>query len=634
MRSILVVDDMAVFREPIAAALRQGGFETRCAGDGREALDVLRQWRPDLILLDVAMPRMDGLAFLTAIRADARFQSLPTILLTAVGERDYILRAGKLGVQGYMLKSQFSLQELLERVRQCLGEPTPAAPTGATHDDAEVAEHDPLATESDDETSAYTEADDGEPGPEDADSDDPTAVRPVVFSQAAEPDAESDAALSATDALHSIKPIMTRTQVQEQVVEGAELKAMSPTVAELINVTGSQNSSVERVAKVVKRDQALSLKVLKLANSTAYRRGEPVDTVQQAIVRIGTSEIRQVALNIAVIESFSRVSVLGQVDCEQFWEHSIATGLIAAELERAQGGREPEADAAFTMGLLHDVGRMVYLESIPDAYAQVHKTAQELALPLEQVESRMLLVNHADLMDKVLHAWKFPNHIINPIALHHLSLANVRKLAPRTVREVATLSLANRLAHALLLGSSGNDAVYGVEAHIDALKIRPETIDQITTQVPDHASDLKFTMLSHAKQHAWIDWGDQMKSRLQSPFTPIFVSPRPKTDSYRVLFDRLRDEAEATRPNLCIAHLPSVRERSPITKTLREAEFEAGVSDLPTIILSPKANLALDESAMARRPSVLLPSPVVLPRLIDAINKLTAPAGEQGQHAA
>ena len=70
MSSILVVDDMAVFREPIAASLRLAGHQTQCAADGEEALRMVRQRRPDLILLDVSMPKMDGITFLKRLRAE------------------------------------------------------------------------------------------------------------------------------------------------------------------------------------------------------------------------------------------------------------------------------------------------------------------------------------------------------------------------------------------------------------------------------------------------------------------------------------------------------------------------------------------------------------------------------------
>jgi two-component system alkaline phosphatase synthesis response regulator PhoP len=124
MATILVVDDSPSCREPIAASLRLAGFKTLCAGNGQEALSILQNERPDLILLDIAMPVMDGITTLQKIRAIPEFVNLPVIMLTAATEQRYIDQAGPLRPADYMLKSHFSLRDLVARVKRHL--PTPA----------------------------------------------------------------------------------------------------------------------------------------------------------------------------------------------------------------------------------------------------------------------------------------------------------------------------------------------------------------------------------------------------------------------------------------------------------------------------------------------------------------------------
>lgn len=122
MSTILVVDDVESFREPIAAVLRARGYAAVCAGSGVEALAAMERQTPDLVLLDVAMPEMDGLTFLRTIRADPRWALLPVILMTAMLERDCGDAAKSLGVRGHLLKSNFSLTEMVAMVRGTLGE--------------------------------------------------------------------------------------------------------------------------------------------------------------------------------------------------------------------------------------------------------------------------------------------------------------------------------------------------------------------------------------------------------------------------------------------------------------------------------------------------------------------------------
>src|SRR4051812_13599814 len=114
--TILVVDDSPICREPLVAMLRVKGYNAVPAADGEQALALVPKEKPGLILLDIAMPRMNGIAMLEALRANPEHRDIPVILLTAVGGKDFVLRARELGVQGYMLKSNFSMTELLERI--------------------------------------------------------------------------------------------------------------------------------------------------------------------------------------------------------------------------------------------------------------------------------------------------------------------------------------------------------------------------------------------------------------------------------------------------------------------------------------------------------------------------------------
>lgn len=116
MSTILFVEDSSICREPLAAMLRLKGYETICARDGREALAEIRRRVPDLVLLDIAMPEMDGLSFLRILRGQPQFRNIPVMLLTATTDRDCILKARELGVSGCLLKSHFSLEEMLSRI--------------------------------------------------------------------------------------------------------------------------------------------------------------------------------------------------------------------------------------------------------------------------------------------------------------------------------------------------------------------------------------------------------------------------------------------------------------------------------------------------------------------------------------
>jgi HD-like signal output (HDOD) protein/ActR/RegA family two-component response regulator len=598
MTTILVVDDMAVFREPIAAALRHRGIHTLCAEDGLDALGQLEQTRPDLILLDISMPRMDGLVFLRAMRRDPRFNSVAVILLTAISDRERIIEAGKLGVRDYLLKSRFSLDEMFTRIERHLN---PGKPNTTTAPDTTADVTDDIA-------------------PDDA----LETIAPIV-----------DPSTTATDALKSIKPVLPRSEINDRIEAAGELKALSPTVAQIMKITNSTSASIEQVARIIRQDQAIALKVLKLANSVVYTRGEPVESVQQAVSRIGLTQIRQVAMNMSVMDRFANPQFDDLLNTQSFWEHAIATGMIAASIVRARAGKEQDIDAAFTMGLLHDVGRMVFVEQFSANYIEVLKTAEQLRLPLEQVESRMLLVNHADLMDKLLHAWKFSKHLINPIALHHLSMSNIRSLAPRMVSEVAVLGLANRLAHAMLLGSSGNDTIYPTHGFINALRLKPEHITTIEREIVEHIHDMKFAMINAARGDvpAAIDARQVVARQFDAPFRAIFIGTEPETDAYRIFTEALAETGE-DGPNIAVVHIATPSQRVTVTTCLRRAEEEAGLDvKLPVVLLSPKGNILLEDNAMQGRSHALLSTPTAIARFTKAVNSLIADSTEAAQAA-
>ena len=114
--TILVVDDHAVTREPLAKLLRHEGFETVCAANGVEALEAVGRAMPALILLDLMMPKMNGIEFLRHVRADQRTRGVPVIALTGTMDPNHLGGIKALGVDEVITKARFTVEQLLDRV--------------------------------------------------------------------------------------------------------------------------------------------------------------------------------------------------------------------------------------------------------------------------------------------------------------------------------------------------------------------------------------------------------------------------------------------------------------------------------------------------------------------------------------
>ena len=123
MARILVVEDNQQLAEGIAYNLRHEGHEARIAGDGRAGLDDVRSWAPDLVILDLMLPELDGYEVLAAIRKDRN--RVPVIILTARGEEADKVRGFRLDADQYVTKP-FGVLELLERVGSLLRRATAA----------------------------------------------------------------------------------------------------------------------------------------------------------------------------------------------------------------------------------------------------------------------------------------------------------------------------------------------------------------------------------------------------------------------------------------------------------------------------------------------------------------------------
>lgn len=120
---VLIIDDSSFVREMLTTIFqRESGYEVMCASDGVEGLTALYCSMPDVILLDLEMPSMDGLTFLETIRKQRQFEDLPVILLTSVQSRHVLLHAAQLGVNACLLKSRFELNGLLARIQEVVGE--------------------------------------------------------------------------------------------------------------------------------------------------------------------------------------------------------------------------------------------------------------------------------------------------------------------------------------------------------------------------------------------------------------------------------------------------------------------------------------------------------------------------------
>jgi len=125
-RKLLIADDEPNILLSLEYLLRREGYQVSIARDGQEALEAVNRDCPELLLLDVMMPRKNGIEVCQDLRTDERFASLKILMLTAKGRDTDVAKGLALGADAYMTKP-FSTKELVDKVRELLGSSTGAA---------------------------------------------------------------------------------------------------------------------------------------------------------------------------------------------------------------------------------------------------------------------------------------------------------------------------------------------------------------------------------------------------------------------------------------------------------------------------------------------------------------------------
>jgi len=118
-KTVLIVDDEPNIVLSVEFLMKREGFEVKTAGDGHAAIEMLAQSRPDLVILDVMMPRKNGFEVCAEVRADPALHGLPILMLTAKGREAEMKKGLALGADAYITKP-FSTHELVAKVKELL----------------------------------------------------------------------------------------------------------------------------------------------------------------------------------------------------------------------------------------------------------------------------------------------------------------------------------------------------------------------------------------------------------------------------------------------------------------------------------------------------------------------------------
>lgn len=205
---------------------------------------------------------------------------------------------------------------------------------------------------------------------------------------------------------------MTQEAVDAILKKVKEVPPLPVAVQKLLEVVGDKNSSAGDLTRVLETDPALTGKVLKLVNSSFYGFSGKVGTLTRAVVILGYSALRNLALGLSAFETLQKMG--RGVDAEVFWDHAITCAAGAQALADQVGYSEKEE--AFIAGLLHDVGFYIISIALPDKYTSYVNSSIVRSL---DTETEAFGLHHAEVGIRVLEQWRLPDPLCRVARFHH-----------------------------------------------------------------------------------------------------------------------------------------------------------------------------------------------------------------------
>jgi HD-like signal output (HDOD) protein len=244
-----------------------------------------------------------------------------------------------------------------------------------------------------------------------------------------------------------LQALVDGTAVREIVGRLDKLPSIPETYWQLTRSLADPDTGMNDIARVVQRDPAMCAKVLQLVNSAYFGLARPLSSVGQAISYLGVDLLKGLALTLNVFSAASTSLPSAGLSFEKLQRKAMLTAKLAKRLV----SNPKEAEAAFTAGLVHDIGTIILAMSVPERLTAVLKLAAESARALDEVEREQLGASHAEVGGYLLGVWGLTMDVVEAVAYHHAP-----RPAPRDhVDTVIAVHVADELIGEALAAADG-----------------------------------------------------------------------------------------------------------------------------------------------------------------------------------
>ncbi len=283
-----------------------------------------------------------------------------------------------------------------------------------------------------------------------------------------------------------------------------EMPPLPQSITKILEITKDTNSSAQVLAKVFERDPALTVTILKLANSSAYGFTSKISTITHAIVCLGLETVKSIALTSSTHEMLNKEIPAYCLEEGMLWQHSISSATCARIIAQRIGYKDNEE--AYIAGQLLDIGKIVLSRFAEGQFQQVAKKAEDNNIPFNIVEQEVLGFGHPQVGGRVIKKWNLPSSLVEAVQYHH---------QPNKAETNKTLTYIVHFADAIscMLGIGlGNDGLmYEFEENtLDVLGINKEDVESIMCELADKIQ-------SEEKDEEYDTCDDELSSYIVGP---------------------------------------------------------------------------------------------------------------------
>lgn len=285
-------------------------------------------------------------------------------------------------------------------------------------------------------------------------------------------------------------PVNLPHEIEEQL-QGMPM--LSEVAHKLLTLVGDEDHSVKEVAALIEQDVYLAARLLRIANSAAFSRGQKIESIQRAVIHLGETLVVSIAVGASTGELLTKPLVGYEGPEGALWKHCLQVAFAARALAIMHGKVEP--DRAYTAGLLMDMGMAVMSDHIAKYSDAIIKKIDEAETGMDfaNYEREMIGVNHAEVGAELAQRWNLPDELVAGIRFHHAPSTGPAEHRPM----LYTLHIADMVTRMAGFGVGSESLSYSLDkGYREYFKIDSKDLSKLMLEVVEQFDRVERSLFS------------------------------------------------------------------------------------------------------------------------------------------